>query len=92
MSPSASDDAAPFPLAKKGTTGAHVPKAAWRAMRPKPPRADASPDVGLLGGPARGREVNGVFRTTSELEAACPHNLRMWGLPSQEAYLSLIHI
>ena len=53
MSPSASDDAAPFPLAKKGTTGAHVPKAAWRAMRPKPPRADASPDVGLLGARAR---------------------------------------
>ena len=88
MSPSASDGAPPSPLAKKGTTGAHVPKAQWRAMRPKPPRADASPDVGLLGGPARGREVNGVFRTTSELEAACPHNLRMWGLPSQEAYFA----
>ena len=78
--------------AKKGDKGKHIPRDVWRAMHPEAAaerdraRAAADPDFGMRGGPARGRMVGGVMRTQAELEVASPHNLRLWGLPSAEAY------
>lgn len=82
----------PSERAKKGDKGKHVPRDVWRAMHPEAAaerdrsKAAADPDFGMRGGPARARMVGGVMRTQAELEVASPHNLRLWGLPSAEAY------
>ena len=79
---------APVPPGEEGHDGARTSprRRGARCARNRPPTA--RPRTSACSGARARAQVNGVFRTTSELEAACPHNLRMWGLPSQEAYFA----
>ena len=87
----AGECAAPATFPKNRNKHAHVPREEWRRLHPKPAVSgnEDTGDFGSHGGPRRPREVLGIERSQTQLDAANSGNLQLWGLPSVESYFEL---